>query len=329
MTSLLATRTARRRTIAFTVLLAVSLVLMAFSSNPGVREIQSGVGFAFRPIQGALDEVAGGVASIANAIAEIDRLRLDNAALREENDRLQNEKATSDEVRRENEMLTALLQLRAGFEHQTIAAGVISRESSEFRRVIGLDKGSNDGIKEGDVVVVDGGALAGRVTEVGSDASTVVLLTDGTSTVIGQLISTAATGQVVGQLGGVLVMEQIDSGETIMQGDEVVTAGIELGGGVRSPYPKGLLIGQVVDIRRDANDVVQTAYLQPAANLDKLEFVLVILDYEGGLPPLEEQPVPCTGNGEGTLPEGEQPCFTPTARPTASPARAPQPTPAP
>ncbi len=327
MTSLLATRSARRRTITFTVLLAVSLVLMAFSSNPGVREIQSGVGFAFRPIQSALDSVAGGVASIATAIAEIDRLRVDNAALRAENEQLTSGQALTDEVRRENEVLTALLQLQAGFDHQTVAAGVISRESSEFRRVVGLDKGTNDGIAKGDVVVVGGGALAGRVTEVGSDSAMVVLLTDGTSTVIGQLVSTAGTGQVVGQLGGVLVMEQIDSGETIAQGDEVVTAGIELGGGVRSPYPKGLLIGQVIDVRRDANAVVQTAYLQPAANLDKLEFVLVITDYEGGLPPLEEQPVDCSGTGEGTLPEGEQPCFTPTAVPSASQRRSAAPAP--
>ena len=88
-------------------------------------------------------------------------------------------------------------------------------------------------------------------------------------------------------------MDQIDSGEKVSLGDEVVSAGIELGGGVRSPYPKGLLIGQVVDVRRDANAVVQTAYLQPAADFDKLEFVLVVLDYQGGLPPVEEQPVDC------------------------------------
>ena len=117
-------------------------------------------------------------------------------------------------------------------------------------------------------------------------------------------------------------MQQIDSGTDITLGDEVVTAGIELGGGVRSPYPKGLLIGQVVDVRRDANDVVQTAYLQPAADLDRLEYVLVVLDYEGGLPPIGEQPVDC---GEAdTLPEGEQPCFTPTTPPT-TPPRSPSP----
>jgi rod shape-determining protein MreC len=336
MTTILATRTARRRGIAFTVLLAVTLLLMAFSSNPLVRDVQGGIGFAFRPIQGALDGLAGGVASVATAIAEMDRLRVDNAALREENDRLTVDAALNDEIRRENEQLTALLQLQAGFDHETVAAPVIARESSEFRHAITIGKGRDDGIEVGDVVIAAGGALAGRVTAVGADAASVVLLTDRTSTVIGQLVSTAATGQVIGQLGGVLVMGQIDSAEQIDLGVEVVTAGIELGAGVRSPYPKGLLIGQVIDVRRDANSVVQTAYLQPAANLDRLEVVLVITDYEGGLPSLSEQPIDCTpddgaepSEGEDgepvTLPEGEQPCLQPTPTPeaTASPTAAP------
>ena len=319
MTSLLATRAARRRGIMFMALLIVSMLLMAFSSNPGVREVQNGVSFAFRPIQGALDNVARGAASVAAAIAEIDRLRVDNAALHDENERLTAENARLEEIRRENDSLTALLQLRAGFDYKTAAASVIARESSEFRRLIVLDKGTADGISVGDVAVAKGGALVGRVTEVGPDSAKVVLLTDSDSTVIGQLTTNATTGEVVGQLGGVLVMRQIDSSDKVDVGDEVVTAGIELGGGVRSPYPKGLLIGQIVDVRRDANDVVQTAYVTPAAQLDKLEYVLVITDYQGGLPPIEDQPVDC--GTKGTLPQGEQPCLT--TAPSHAPTRAP------
>jgi hypothetical protein len=73
----------------------------------------------------------------------------------------------------------------------------------------------------------------------------------------------------------------------------------------------------VVDTHRDANSVVQTAFLQPAAQLDKLEFMLVITDYNGGLPPIEQQPVDC-GAG-GVLPQGEQPCLAPSARPAVTP----------
>ena len=81
MTAILATQAARRRGIVFIVLLVVTLLMMAFSSNPAVREFQNAVGFAFRPIQGALDGAAGSVASVVAAVVEIDRLRVDNAAL--------------------------------------------------------------------------------------------------------------------------------------------------------------------------------------------------------------------------------------------------------
>jgi rod shape-determining protein MreC len=324
MATLLATRTARRRWIAFAVLLTVSLVLMGLSSNPLVRELQNGLGFALRPIQSALDEVASGVASVGAALTEIDQLRVDNAALREETTRLRNESAHVDELRRENESLTALLQLRSGFQYETAAAQVVGRESSEFRRLLTIDKGTDQGLELGDVVIAQGGALAGRIVEIGSQAAIALLISDTSSTVVGQLATTPSTGTIVGQLSGMLVMNDIESTARIQLGEEVYTAGIELGGGVRSPYPKGLVVGQVVDVTRDANSVVQTAYLQPAADLEHLEFVLVILDYEGGLPPLEEQPVDCTPQGEdGTLPDDERPCLEPTQRPLPTPTRRP------
>ncbi len=140
-------------------------------------------------------------------------------------------------------------------------------------------------------------------------------------------MSSAETGEVVGQLGGVLVMTKIDSSDDVALGDEVVTAGIELAGGIRSPYPKGLLIGQVVDVRRDANDVVQTAFLQPAADLDRLEYVLVIIDYEGGLPPprSSRSTVRSAGRGRDAA-RGRAAVHRPT--PAPSPRPTPTPTPA-
>ncbi len=326
MNSLIANRTARRRGVAYVLLLAVTLILMAFSSTPAVRELQRGVGFAFRPVQSFLTDVSKGVSSVFGAIAEIDDLRKANSALTAENQRLAAENQRLSEIKRENDQLTALLQLRSGFAFTTVAAQVVARESSEFRRVVTLDLGTEKGIAVGDVVIAAGGALAGRVTEVGPNFSRVRLMNDGESTVVGQVQTSAATGEVVGQLGGVLVMQNIDAAERPKIGDEVVTAGIELTGGVRSPYPKGLLIGQVVDVRRDANAVVQTAYLESAVELDKLEYLLVITDYEGGLPPAGEQPTTQT-NPDGTLPDSEAPFVSPSAVPSpsakASPTRHP------
>lgn len=316
MTTLLASRQARRRGILFTVLIAITLLLMAFSANPYVRDLQRGLSFALRPFQGAIAGVADSVANVASAIGEIDQLRIENAALRDENERLANENARLDAARRENDQLTALLQLQGGLDHATVATRVIGRESLESRRLVILDKGTDDGIAQGDAVIVQGGALAGRVTDVGPNFAKVTLINDSSSTVVGQLLGTGATGEVVGQAGGVLIMRNIDSAVPINLDEEVFTAGIELAGGIRSPYPKGLVLGTVVDVERDANDVVQTALLSPAANLDSFELALVITDYVGGLPPVDDQPVPC-GTG-GTVPEGEVPCYTPTPRPAPS-----------
>ena len=317
MTSLLANRQARRRGIVFTILIAITLLLMAFSANPAVQELQNGLSFALRPFQGAMAGAADGVAGVVGAITEIDQLRTDNAALRDENQRLQNENARLEPLKQENDQLTALLQLQSGFDHQTVATRVIGRESLESRRMVILDKGSDDGLKVGDAVIVQGGALAGRITDVGPNFAKVTLISDSSSVVVGQLLTSGATGDIVGQTGGVLIMKDIDSSVQITLGEEVYTAGIELAGGIRSPYPKGLVLGSVVDVERDANEVVQTAFLAPAAGLDSFSFALVITDYVGGLPPVDEQPLPC--GTTGTIPSGEVPCYTPSPVPAATP----------
>jgi rod shape-determining protein MreC len=167
--------------------------------------------------------------------------------------------------------------------------------------------------------MASGGAVAGRVSEVGPTFARVVLISDKTSTVIGQLGGSAATGEVVGQLGGALVMRNVDSTATVTIGQEVMTAGIELAGGIRSPYPKGLLIGQVVDVSHDPAEIVQTAYLEPAASLDRLEFVLVILDYQGGLPDASGGPVSCRPTASGTLPDSDRPCVSPSPGSSTAP----------
>jgi rod shape-determining protein MreC len=291
-------------------------VLMVFSSSPPVQELQRGVAFAFKPVQTAVDSVARGIGSVVSTIGEIDTLRRTNDQLATENATLKAQNAQAQELERENQMLTGLLHVQSGLGYTSIGATVIGRETSEFRRVITIDVGTGQGVAVGNVVVAEGGALAGRVTDVTGDTASVLLINDTTSTVIGQLATNAATGSVIGQLGGVLVMENIDSTERVQINDQVVTAGIDLGNGVRSPFPKGLLIGTIVDDQRDANAVVQTAFIEPAVNLDKLEYVLVITNYKGGLPPVDQQVVPCP-TGSGTLPVGEQPCVTANPAPTS------------
>src|SRR6476469_3193291 len=121
MTTLFDTRAARRRAVTFTILLAISLILMAISSSPGVTEFQSAMAYALRPIQGAIHDVADSVAGAVAAVGEIQGLHSDKAALRRENERLTADNIRAQAIEQENEQLTALLQLRSTFTYQTAA----------------------------------------------------------------------------------------------------------------------------------------------------------------------------------------------------------------
>jgi rod shape-determining protein MreC len=282
-TNLIASRPTRRRAVAFGVLFGLSLVLMAFSNQPVVTGAQRIVASALAPVEGVFTGVGTGVGSVFGAVGEIADLRSENEKLKAENEQLKVSQEQAKAIAAENERLTALLDVESTIHHAVVAGRVIAREYTDDRRVITIDRGTKDGIAEGEVVVAAGGALVGRVKQAGPTYSQIVLINDPSSTVIGELASGGQTGEVVGQLGGALVMSKVDSAARPQIGSQVVTAGIVLGSGIRSPFPKGLIIGEVVDVARDPNAVVQTVFLKPAVDLDSLQLVAVITDYEGGL----------------------------------------------
>ena len=64
-------------------------------------------------------------------------------------------------------------------------------------------------------------------------------------------------------------------------------------------------------------------FLEPAAPLDRLEFLLVITDYEGGILGPIETGVPCDPTDGGTLPDSDQPCASDAPRGTGRAGRSP------
>jgi rod shape-determining protein MreC len=288
--------TAKRQAIAYVGLIVLSLLLLAFSSSVPLLELRRGIGFAMAPVQATLRDATRQVTSVFAAVGQIEQLRDENAELQRRLDELEIENQQLEIVRRQNEELAALLEVRSSLEQKTVAGEVISRLISGQERVISIDSGADAGVQGDAPVVAGGGALVGQVIEVGPNYSRVMLLSDTRFDVAGMLETSRATGDVHGQLDRPLKMEAIPATDTVVLGEAVVTAGIDLGGGIRSPYPKGLLIGTVVDIERSPNQVVQSALVQPAAPLDRLEYVLVIVDYQTDFP--TELPTPTATSSE-------------------------------
>jgi rod shape-determining protein MreC len=290
----LSSRSARRQGAAYALLVALSILQLAFSSSPLLLELQRGVNFAVSPLQGSLRDATRQVGSWFAALAEIERLRLANEELSRRVQELEATVRQAETIRLQNEQFAELLEVRGSLAYDTVAAEVVSRRTTDPERVITLSKGTEAGIAVNDVVIAGGGALVGQVVEVGNGFSQVHLLSDTRFRVVGMAETTRASGLVTGRLERPLAMGNIPATEEISVGETIVTAGIDLGDGIRSPFPRGLLIGTVVDVQQAPAAVTQTAIIDPAAALDRLEYVLVIINYEGstGSPEPTITPIP-------------------------------------
>jgi rod shape-determining protein MreC len=282
--------TGRRQAALYVALLTITLLLLAFSASAPVTELRRGVGFAMSPIQNVLRDGGQTVSSFFATLGEIDRLRRENQQLTTQVDELATQNRSLESLQSQNEQLTSVLQVRSSLDYESTAAEVISRRITGQERVISLDRGANFGIEVDDPVIGGGGALVGQVVEVGPNYSRVLLITDTRVKVVGLLESSRGVGTIQGRLERPLEMNGISATNTVALGEAVVTAGIELSEDIRSPYPKGLLIGTIADVQRSPDQLFQTALVTPAANFETLEYVLVITDYEGGLPPLSPAP---------------------------------------
>ncbi|GIV77150.1 rod shape-determining protein MreC [Litorilinea aerophila] len=259
-----------------------AVLLMALQLGGHISTLQSGMTQLTSPAQLGTASLTESIADAIDFLVELRTLRQRNAELEQINGALLVENFRLREVERENQTLRAFLafaQTRPALELRgaQIVARVIGQESSNFLDYIMLDLGQAHGIAVGMPVVTDQG-LVGRISEVTENTSKVLLITDASSAVNAILQSSRLPGVVRGSPGGDLVMDYIPQGAIFSVGEVVLTSG--LGG----RFPKGIPLGQVVEIRQRDIDVFQQALVRPTVDFSRLELVMVITNFE----PLED-----------------------------------------
>ncbi|MBU1879850.1 MAG: rod shape-determining protein MreC, partial [Chloroflexi bacterium] len=210
---------------------------------------------------------------LLQSLADLGILRQQIAELERERDALLAENVRLREAERENVVLREQLGYQQAHPQlELLPAQVVGRDPTNLLRTLLIDKGAEDGVRA-EMVVVTPRGLVGRIDHVGSNWAQVLLITDMSSSVNAMVQRSRATGVVQGYVGGRLVMRYIPQGESVVINDLILTSG--LGGA----FPKGLLIGQVTEVRQKDIEMFQEAEIQSIVNFYRLEQVLVVLNF--------------------------------------------------
>ncbi len=267
---------------AFTV--ASLLMLLASQTSPATA-LQQASAQALEPVRAVVAGVGQGITGLFGTIGQIDRLQTENDQLRGDLTRAQQRIAELQEAAAENADLRGLLGLTKSLVNmQLLPVRVVARDPSNYTWEVGIDAGSADGVAVGMPVVgaaTGGGALVGTVVTVGTDghSAQVRFIVDTRSSVIAIDQTSRALGEVQGQLGGQLIFVKVPVTDRLVPGDTVVTSGLSLSPGVRSAYPKGLLIGTIQAVQQDPNALTQTAFVRPALDPQQVERLLVVTSF--------------------------------------------------
>ena len=254
---------------------AVVSMLLGGIANPFANVI----GFISTPVRNGISAVTNWVEERYSDAFEQEQLKEELEALRKENAELKEKEREYDAALQENERLHNALDLRPkerSFD-QLETAMVTARSTSNWESSITLSKGSSMGIEVDDCVVDEYWNLVGVVAEVGENWCTVRTLIDANIEMGGQLVRTGGAAILEGDLAlmgeGKLKLSYLPENSQLMSGDLVTTSGR---GGV---YPSGLVAGHVEEVRTDASGMTEYAVIVPETDLDNLQQVLVIKEF--------------------------------------------------
>jgi rod shape-determining protein MreC len=303
--------------------LAVQVKRPVDPNNPdagSVRLLRSWVIGAMAPVQKVLVSTGGFFRRTWHDYINVVGLRTENRELREQNEKMRLELARQSDTANQAQRLRALLDFKQAYIGSTVAAQVIGSSGSDQSRVLYIDKGSRHGIRPNMAVITPHG-IVGKVRDVYRFSSQVLAVNDSSSGVGAILENSRLHGVLKGTSKGEVELAHIMANEVVEPGEKLVTSG-----GDRI-FPKGLLIGSVLHVS-PGRDLFLDIRVKPAANLARLEEVLVITEVQGATQEAVEGETPLRASDilaqrlPGVPKKPDPPPVKPKPRATAPPVQA-------
>jgi len=198
-------------------------------------------------------------------------------ALKRENDALKSKQLQAangllmvEALRAENAQLRRLLEARERLARRSTLAEILYTGRDPFSRKIIVDKGSQQGIEEGQPVIDDIGVV-GQVTRVYPMLAEVTLITDKEQRVPVEVVRNGLRAIVYGGgAAGTLDLSYMAANADVQADDLLVTSGID------GTYPAGLPVAKVSRIERDAAYAFAKITCIPTSGVEQNRQVLVL-----------------------------------------------------
>jgi rod shape-determining protein MreC len=208
---------------------------------------------------------------------------VDRAGLAKQTDQLQNDlsKARAEvfQLRAENQLnaqLRSLLKVNQEQVWNAQAARVVQLDRDPFRQRILINKGTLNGVNQGQAVANADGVV-GQVIWAGTQLAQVLLISDATHALPVIDTRSGLRGLILGMgRADRLAMDSLPLSADLAVGDLIVSSA--LGG----RFPPGFPVGVVRNIERTVEGKFVRAELTPSATLDELD-VLLVLSAPGGV----------------------------------------------
>jgi len=197
-----------------------------------------------------------------------------NAALEQQLQMLLAENVSLHILQDENESLRNQLQFYEKYNYQKKLANVIGKTTnSDQRQIITIDAGLSKGIKINQPVVVGNGVIIGKIIKTEDMISYACVITDKNCHIAATMAKgIGPSGLTQGDLGLTVNIDFVPQNEPININDIIITSGLE------PEIPKGLLLGEVQDIKNEPNNLFKTAVINPVADLNAISIVSIIIN---------------------------------------------------
>ena len=251
-------------------MIAAFAIMIADHRFQALQAVRLSLSVLAQPVQQVARMPSQAIARFFEYFNEQDRLLAENRELQQ---KVLEHAAAAQELtllRAEQEQLLAIKGAQAKFGEAGLVAQVLYNARNPFTRKIVVDKGMTHGVQPG-MPVIDGEGVVGQVTNVGTFASEVTLVTEKDQSVPVMLVRNGLRAIAVGSgKDGAIDVPFMPVSADIQAGDMFVTSGID------ATYPPGLVVARVTNVDKNAAYVFAKIAAKPAAGVENHRFVMLL-----------------------------------------------------